>query len=129
MTYTTNGTTYTTENNTVSFSGTRGSGSFEGFDGISGSTCGFEDTCHAHFINELADKEEMTKAEQFESNILKCCNKVATMMYNESKRMNNGVSEVTKEECFNIAKRLTFKSYARVAGCGKEVDSLLENNN
>ena len=126
MNYTTNNTTYTVKGNTVSFSGTRGSGSFEGFDGIAGSICGFEDTCHAHFIHELADIEELTDAELFEQNILNCCNKVANMMYNTNKEMNNGISTVTKAECFEVAKRLTFKSYARVAGCDKEVDALLK---
>jgi len=126
MIYKTNNTTYTLKGNTVSFSGTRGSGSFEAWDGISGSVCGFEDTCHAHFINELSNIKESTEADRLEQNILNCCRKVASMMYNTNKEMNNGISTVTQEECFEIAKRLTFKSYAAVAGCSKEVNALLK---
>ena len=125
MTYTTNNTIYTLTGNTVSFEGTRGNGTFEGFDGIQRTVCGFEDTCHAHFTHELADKEEQTDAERFEANILNCCNKIANMIYNTNKETHNGISTVTKQECFDIAKRLIFKSYARVAGCGKEVEKLL----
>ncbi len=59
MTYTTNGTTYRVNGTTVTFTGTRGNGTFEAWDGIAGSTTGFEDTCWNHFVNELADKEEV----------------------------------------------------------------------
>ncbi len=67
----------------------------------------------------------MENKQQFEERILNTCNKVAAMMYEQSKKMNGGVSEITKEEAFNMAKKLTFKSFAAVAGCKEEVDALI----
>lgn len=51
-------TTYTLEGNTISFEGTRGNGSFESYEGVGNSVCDFENVCHAHFENVLANKEE-----------------------------------------------------------------------
>ena len=125
MTKTIWGTTYTLEGNTVTFKGTKGSGSFKGFDGIGNNVVDFGSSCHAHFEHELADKPELTEEEQFESNMLLTCNNVAHLMFTKSQEINNGVSTVSKKECFEMAKKLVFKSYASVIGCKEEVDKLL----
>ena len=52
----------------------------------------------------------------FENNLLETCNKVAHMMYTESQRINNGVSEISKEEAFEMAKKLTFATYNHILG-------------
>ena len=55
----------------------------------------------------------MTK-QQFEQSLLEKCNKVADMMYNKSKEMNNGVSEITREESFEMAKKMVFATYSEM---------------
>ena len=51
----------------------------------------------------------MENLQQFEQRLLDTCNKIAEMMYNESEKI-NGVSEISKQEAFEMAKKLTFKS-------------------
>ena len=58
--------------------------------------------------------ENMTK-QQFENNLQATANKVAEMIYNKSKEMNNGVSEITKEEAFRMATDLVLKSHQELA--------------
>ena len=57
----------------------------------------------------------MMNKQQFEKSMLEKCNKVADMMYNKSKEMNNGVSEITKEESFEMAKKLVFETYSQMS--------------
>ena len=57
----------------------------------------------------------MMNKQQFEKSLLEKCNKVADMMYNKSKEMNNGVSEITREKSFEMAKKLVFATYSEMA--------------
>ena len=52
----------------------------------------------------------MTKT-SFEQSIFNTCEKVAKMVYEQSAKINNGVSEISKEEAWEMAKKIVFKSY------------------
>jgi hypothetical protein len=56
----------------------------------------------------------MKSLEQFEQQLLETCNTVAELAYNTSAKLNNGVSEISREQAFEFAKSIVFKSYEAI---------------